>query len=206
MLNAMTRALRAAILACALAALAGCVAEPPRQATDAQVAQARYPGTAPYTLSLVTNIRNKTNKGAHSALIVNASEIVVFDPAGTWWHPEAPEQGDVHHNFSPAMKQWFIDYHARETYRVQIQTIEVSPEVAEAALRGVQQVGTVGQALCTLKLTRVLHGLPGFEDYPVSFFPSSAAKAFAKLPGVTTEVYRDDSPGDRSDLGSYAPS
>ncbi|OSP55663.1 hypothetical protein BV911_06000 [Pseudoruegeria sp. SK021] len=185
------------------AVLAAC-AKPGVQAPDADVARFRYPGVQPSTLSLVTNIRNKTGKGAHSALIVNASEQVVFNPAGTWWHPQAPEQGDLHYGFSPGMKQWFIDYHARETFRVQIQTIEVSPEVAEQALELVKAYGSVPPSQCTIAISRILHQLPGFESISVTLFPSSAADAFGKLPGVVTEVYRDDSPDNRSDLGTFA--
>lgn len=196
-------AVRVALCMMVLALLAAC-AEPGVYAPEADVQRFRYAGDSPSTLSLVTNIRNLSNKGAHSALIVNASEQVVFNPAGTWWHPAAPEQGDLHYGFSPAMKQWYIDYHARETFRVQIQTIEVSPEVAEAALRAVKAYGTVPGSQCTLSITRILSGLPGFESFPKTLFPSSAAKAFGNLPGVETRVYRDDSPDDREDLGEFA--
>lgn len=193
---------RGVLIYCVALAVAGC-AERGIYAPDSDVARFHYPGTQPSTLSLVTNIRNLTNKGAHSALIINASEQVVFNPAGTWRNPAAPEQGDVNFGFSPKMRQVFIDYHARETYRVQIQTVSVAPDVAEAALAAVKANGPVGEARCTVAISHILRGLPGFESFPLAFFPSSAAEAFAKLPGVTTEVYRDDSPDNRSDLPVY---
>lgn len=148
----------------------------------------------------MTNRNNRSGSGAHSALIIAASETVVFNPAGTWWHPEAPERGDLHHGFSPAMERWFVDYHARETYRVEIQRRAVSPEAAEAILARARDYGTATESLCTIAVSRVLSGAPEFEDFPVVLMPGAAQEAFARYPGVTLETYRDDSPGDRSDL------
>lgn len=179
--------------------VAGCAQKTP-QASDADVARYAYRSNGPAQLSLVTNISNRDNKGAHSALIIDGPQRVVFNPSGTWTHPQAPEQGDLHYGLTPAMENWFIDYHARETYRVQVQRVTVAPEVAAEALRRAQATGTVGPSGCTISITRILQGLPGFEDMPVSLFPDSAAKAFAQVPGVETTIYVDDSPGDRRDL------
>ncbi|MCA8883305.1 MAG: hypothetical protein KDA50_06095 [Rhodobacteraceae bacterium] len=183
----------------ALFALGGC-AKPTPQASDADVARARYVSSAPPSLTLVTSISNRDNSGAHSALIINGPERVVFNPFGTWRHPLAPEQGDVHYGFTPGMEEWFFNYHARVTYRIQAQTLEVPPEVAAKALALVQQNGQVGPGRCTLSISNILRQLPGFEDFPRAIFPLQAANAFAEFPGVTTVMYTDDSPDDWSDL------
>jgi len=146
-------------------------------------------------------VRNLTGKGAHTGLVVDGPERVVFDPAGSFVHPQAPRIDDVHYGFTTAMEAWYIDYHARETYSVRRQQVFVSKECAAMALARVEKVGPVMPSFCTLEVTRVLHGLPGFEDFPVTLFPEKCSRAFAELPGVKTTVYYDDSPDDRSDIG-----
>lgn len=187
-----------------LALLSACT-DPAIIAPAEEVARYRYVSNeAPY-IALVTNVNTRSKSGDHSALIINGSERVVFNPAGTWLHPKAPERNDLHYGFSNGMRDWFIDYHARETYRVEIQKIEVSREVADIALAAAQQAGPVGPARCTLSITEVLRQTPGFEGFPRVILPNRAKKAFAEYPGVTTEIHYDDSPGDRSDLKNAAP-
>lgn len=197
-------ALRAVVLWCCAVVLAGCTDPGGVYAPMDQVEAARAAGGPPYSLTLVTNINNRSNQGAHSALIVNGPERGVFNPAGTWFHPDAPERGDFHYGFTRAMERWFIDYHARETYRVQFQTVEVTKAQARAAFAAASSYGTVPNALCTVSVSRVLQQVPGFEDFPTRLFPGAAASVFASYPGVETRVFRDDSPGDRSDFGPPA--
>lgn len=159
----------------------------------------------PYSLALVTNISNRDGRGAHTALIIDGPERAVFNPAGTWSHPQAPERGDFHAGFTPEMEKWFIDYHARETYRVQIQRVAVDAATAQAALERARGYGAVSPTGCTIAVTRILRGLPGFEEIPVVLFPDRAARAFGALPGVETLTYLDDSPGDWSDLPGRLP-
>lgn len=195
----MRRGLRAFLVAGALGVLAGCVDKTP-QASDADMARLSYVSDDPPSLTLVTSISNRSGAGAHSALIINGPERAVFNPAGTWRHPLAPEQGDFHRNFSPGMEKWFFDYHARETFRIRAQTVEVPMSVAAQALEAARTYGSVPPAQCTRSITVILRDLPGFEDFPVSWFPLHASASFAELPGVTTVLYTDDSPDDWSDL------
>lgn len=191
---------RALAAACVLAAmLSGCADKTP-QATDAEVARHHYVSDDPPSLTLVTSIRVQTGGGVHSALIINGPERAVFNPAGTWRHPDAPEQGDFHVGFSPAMEKWYFDYHARVTFDIHAQTIEVPPEVAAKALELARANGSVWPGQCTISIARILQQLPGFQDFPSTWQPSAAMNAFAKYPGVTERVYTDDSPDDWSDL------
>ena len=188
----------------ALAVLSACT-QPAIVAPEAEVLQARYVSDeAPY-IALVTNVNTRSGTGDHSALIINGSERVVFNPAGTWRHPLAPEQNDLHYGFSEGMRDWFIDYHARETYNVEIQKIPVSRATADRALTAAKGAGPVGPARCTLSIADVLRQTPGFESFPRVLFPNRAKAAFAQYPGLTTEIFVDDSPGDRSDLTGAAP-
>lgn len=185
--------------AAALALLAGCADKTP-QSDDAALLAAQYVSDDPPSLTLVTSINNRSGEGAHSALIINGPERAVFNPAGSWRHPDAPEQGDFHAGFSPAMEKWFFDYHARETFRIRAQTVEVPPEVAARALEAARARGSVPPTFCTLSITRILRDLPGFEPVPVTLFPMRASRGFAEIPGVQTRLYVDDSPDDWSDL------
>lgn len=188
----------------ALAVLSACT-QPAIVAPDVEVLQSRYiSDEAPY-IALVTNVNTRSGSGDHSALIINGSERVVFNPAGTWRHPLAPEQNDLHYGFSDGMRDWFIDYHARETYRVEIQKIPVSRATADSALAAAKQAGPVGPARCTLSIAEVLRQTPGFESFPRVLLPNRAKGAFAEYPGVTTQVHLDDSPDDRSDLAGVVP-
>ena len=75
------------VLAAALAAvfLAGCAVDQVN-APEAQIKALRYHHGAPPTLTLFTMVNNETDKGAHSSLMINAPERVIFDPAGTLKH------------------------------------------------------------------------------------------------------------------------
>jgi hypothetical protein len=163
----------------------------PVWAPDEAVARARYVSDEPPSITLFTVVRKLGKEGAHSGLMINGSQRIMFDPAGTWTHPTVPERNDVHFGITPRMKQFYIDYHARETYDVYEQTVIVSPEVAELAIRRVQENGAVGKALCSNAISGVLRDIPGFESVGSSFFPKRIMNAFGELPGVTTVVHDD---------------
>lgn len=110
----------------AASTLAGC-AEPLRDPPEA-IAKAHYRGDGPPHLTLFTMVRVQTGKGAHTALLIDGPERVVFDPAGSYQHPRTPRVNDLHYGMTPQMEAWFIDYHARSTYFVRCQTRQVSAE------------------------------------------------------------------------------
>jgi hypothetical protein len=170
--------------------LAACTAQPV-WAPDDLVARARYVSDSPPSITLFTVLNNSSNAGEHSALMINGSQRVMFDPAGTWRHPQLPERNDVHFGMSQKMVDFYIDYHARENFRVIEQTILVSPEVAEIALQRALAYGPVPKAQCTRATSSVLRGTPGFEDMPSTLGPKKLMRAFAGLPGVTEREIRD---------------
>lgn len=142
-------------------------------------------------------VNNRSNEGAHSALMINGSERVIFDPAGTWYHPQLPERGDAHYGIQDPVVDFFIDYHARVTFRVVRHEVVVTQAQADAVLRNVRDYGTVGPAFCTNAISQVLRGVPGFESIRSTFFPKRMMRNFAALPGVTERVYRDDDPDNK---------
>lgn len=172
-------------------AVAGCTAQSV-WAPEEQVQAARYVHPGPKSLTLFTVISNRSNGGAHSGLLINASQRVMFDPAGTWYHPKLPERNDVHFGMTDRMVAFYIDYHARETYRVVEQTVEVSPGVAEIALQRALSYGPVPKAMCANSVADILRGVPGFERVGSTWFPKRIMELFGELPGVRTRVITDD--------------
>lgn len=167
-------------------------------APDAAVAKYRYVAPAPTTITLFTVISNRNGQGGHSALMVNASQRVIFDPAGTWWNPESPERNDVHFGITPGMLDNYLDYHTRITWHTVVQTLVVTPAQAERALKLVETNGSVDKAMCADNTSKILREL-GYSQIQQSFFPTKVMDDFAKLPGVKTRVYWDTDPDINSD-------
>ena len=161
-------------------------------ASDAEVQAARYVHDGPPAITLFTVVNNKSGAGAHSGLLINGSERVLFDPAGSFYHPRLPEQGDMHHGINDRMVAFYIDYHARETYRVIEQTVIVSPQVAELVLQRARARGAVAKSFCANSISGILGDVPGFESIGTTMFPNALSKSFSKLPGVTTSTITDD--------------
>lgn len=176
----------------ALMGLSACAAESvyaPQEAVDA----ARFVADPPTSITLYTVINNRSGAGAHSGLLINASQQVMFDPAGTWGHPRVPERNDVHYGITPRIVNFYIDYHARETFRVIEQTIVVAPGVAELVKQRAEAYGAVPKAQCSNSVSAILNGVPGFESLGSTWFPKKLSDAFGKLPGVRSRTITDDS-------------
>jgi len=180
-----------------VAFLAACGAEPV-WAPEEEIRAKAYSDNGPATLTLITVINNRSGAGGHTGLLINGSQRVIWDPAGTWWSPNAPERNDLHYGMTDRMVDVYIDYHTRETYRTVLQEIQVSPEVAELAIKEAAAYGAAPKAYCSLSTTTILNRLPGFENMKTTFFPVKVMEAFAKLPGVKTRTVYDDDPDDNT--------
>ncbi len=177
--------------------LVGCAgpAEPIWASQD-RVDAAYYQHDGPTKLTLYTVQSVRSGSGGHTGLMISADQRILFDPAGTFRHPLAPERNDVHFGITEDIRKVYIDYHARETWNVLVQEIEVSPQVAAMVARAVQDYGAVPKAQCSLSTSRILSSIPGFESIPVGYFPNRLAKAFGELPGVTETLITDDDADD----------
>ena len=173
-------------------ALTACSTPKAEWAPDEAVAAARFVEDGPREVTLYTVINNRSQAGAHSGLLIKGSETILFDPAGSWHHPRIPERNDVHFGITPKMRAFYIDYHARETFRVVEQTVPVTPEVAEMIAARAKAYGAVPQAQCANSITTILSGVPGFESIGRTWFPKKLSDEFATLPGVTSRVITDD--------------
>lgn len=193
---------RATVLAVlAATALAGCTTPSANRenASLEAIAAAAYVHDGPPALTLYTMINNRSEAGAHSSLMINApSQRVIFDPAGSVRAVGLLERDDVLYGVTPRIEQFYERAHARETYRVRIQRIEVSPEVAEKALQLAESYGAVSQSQCTVATSGVLSQLPGFGDIKRTWFPNKLADNLARHPGVTERVVREDDADDKA--------
>lgn len=189
---------------CAILTLAGCSSERV-WATDEAVARAAYRHDGPPRLTLFTMLNNRTGAGAHTSLMINGSQRVIFDPAGSFRHETIPERNDVLFGITPMVADVYTRYHARKTFHVQIQTLDVSPELAERAMAIVLNNGSVPSAQCSLATSSVLATLfPGRISQTWS--PRKLADQFGRLPGVTEEVlYEYDSDDNSKVLAAWDP-
>lgn len=140
------------------------------------------------TVTLITVINNNSGEGGHSALLINARERVVFDPAGNWKSKYAPERNDFVYGMRPEILERYLSFHARKAWHVVMQTKEVTPEVAEIFYQLSKNNGAVPSGFCSNSVSKILRAVPGFESVKVSLSPKKTMQSFASLAGVTTET------------------
>jgi hypothetical protein len=184
--------LRAAAAAMAAVAVLSACAVDPVYAPEEEVMRSLYFVEGPTKLTLYTVRSTRNGSGGHTGLMVSDTHRALFDPAGTFYFPGAPERHDVHYGMTDRVVAVYIDYHARETYDVIVQEVVVPPEVAAEAMRAIQSYGAVPKAQCALATSRILSQLPGFESIPVTWSPNRLSEAFGQLPGATYQVISDD--------------
>lgn len=168
--------------------------------SDEAVRAARFVSSEPPSITLFTVIGIPRGEGGHSALMINGSQRVIFDPAGSWNHPYIPERNDVLYGITDNFKNFYIDYHARETYWVGEDTVFVSREVADLAIRRAEAYGPVNQSFCAVATGRVLSGVPGFEASPTGFSPNKLRSWFLTLPGVQSKRHMDGDPANNHNV------
>jgi hypothetical protein len=174
-------------------------------APDEVVSQARYVPSGPAKIQLLTMISNRSGSGGHTALLIDGPERVLFDPAGSWRHPMAPERNDVLYGMSQQLYDFYIDYHARETYHVVVQELDVTTAQAVALIELVEAYGPVPRAQCSTAVSSVLMQVPGFEGISRNLFPTRTMAQFAAIPGVReSRIFDDDSDNNYELLNAQA--
>ncbi len=175
-------------------------------APDEMVARMAFRDPGPSYVQLMTMIANHSGSGAHTALMINASQRVIWDPFGSFTHPSIPERNDVIYGVNDNIAQVFRSAHARSTHHVVMQTKEVPDEVAEQAFTLAKAAGPVTHAHCAIATSKILSQLPGFESIRRQWFPGRLMKDFAALPGVTTDrLFEDDDGNKQVALRNFKP-
>lgn len=193
----MYRVLTGLAVAVSLAACGG-GDQSPDSPTEA-VASAAFRAAGPKTLTVFTMVNNRTGSGGHTALMVNGSQQVIFDPAGSFRDDRVVERGDVLYGMSPAWVRAYQSAHARASHHVVSQTIQVTPEQAEQALQLVMRNGGVPAAYCANATTDILRQVDGFESIQHTFYPLKLMAQMESLPGVKTTKYYEDDDGNVTD-------
>jgi hypothetical protein len=184
--------MRSALIALlAVLALAGCEFYTP--ASPDAIARARYVSADPPSVTLMSMVNTASGKSAHVGLLVNGSQQILYDPAGTFTHPDLPRKGDIHYGMTPRFVDYYERYHARFDYYVEAQKLPVSRAAADQIIANAEAHGQSMKMTCALDVAGVLKPLPEFSDVPVSFFPEALRENFAKRPGVEDHyVYESD--------------
>jgi len=174
-----------------LAGLAGCaelVTSTPREIAAARHVSAE----APY-VALLTVVDRESGQGAHSALLVNGSQVALYDPAGTFMFPGVVENADVLYGMTPRALEVYEFFHARETTSVLEQKVQVSREVADTVIARMQAQGPSPKFLCSVNTSEILADIPRFSAVPTTYFPTKLMSAFDEIPGVQRrEVFDND--------------
>lgn len=164
----------------------------PVWAPEEAVQRSIYKHNGPPKITLFTVVNVHSGSGGHSGLMINGDQRLLFDPAGTFKLPFAPERNDVHFGMTEQALKVYIDYHARQTWNVRTQELELTLQQARLLTKSVQQYGAVPKAQCALSITRILKQVPGFESINVTYFPVSLSKNLAQFSGVKTQMITDD--------------
>lgn len=184
--------MRAAPLALlGLLALAGCEFYTPD--TPEAAAAARYVSAERPSVTLISMVNNKSGRSAHSGLLINGSEQVLYDPAGTFTHPALPRRDDIHYGMTPRFVDYYERYHARFDYHVEAQKVPLTRAQADQLIANAQAQGKTMKMQCAIAAANVLEPVPPFQDAPHSVFPEALRAYFAALPGVEDSfVYESD--------------
>jgi hypothetical protein len=180
-----------AFAAAAALLMAGC--EMYRPASPEEVARARYVSPEPPSVTLLSMVDTASGRSAHSALLINGSQQVLYDPAGTFSHPEVPRRGDIHYGMTPRYVDYYERYHARYDHYVQAQKVDISRASADRLIANAQAEGKALKTHCALAVADVLEPVPPFQEVRHSFFPEAVREDFARIAGVETRyVYETD--------------
>ena len=173
--------------------LAGCVNNsvfPPEEIAAARIETS----DAPF-ISLVTMINENSGGGEHSALLINGSQQIMYDPAGSFRHSRVLRSDDVMYGMTPGLVDYYNSYHARFGYYVKIQKLDISLEQADALIIRAQAQGAVPKLTCAIATSDILNDFPLFAHINNTFLPGRVMRLFGQIDGVETTFVREDDIG-----------
>lgn len=178
----------------AAALMAGCKPAYDR-ATDAEVRAAFYRHPAPPSIALLSMCRTSDDVSEHSGILVNASQRVLYDPAGNYWVPGRARQRDIHYGMTDYFVEQYERFHSRLGFYVRRQTVEVPMEVAELAIKRSEERGETYFTQCAVSASWVLRDLPGFAHIRLTIDPHILLRDFSRTPGIVEKVTREEDTG-----------
>ena len=175
----------------AATALAGCEIYEP--ASYPEIEAARYVSPEPPSVTLMSMVNTRSGRSEHAGLLINGSQQVLYDPAGTFTHPGLPRSGYVHYGMTRRYVDYYERYHARFDYFVEAQKVPVTKAEADQLIANAQAIGQSLKMTCGLDVADVLQPVPPFTGVRKSFFPQALREDFQRLPGVQDSyVYERD--------------
>lgn len=187
------RAFTAAILLGFSLILSACVNPNAGTAPAEDIAASRFANPEPAYISLLTMVNTNTGFGEHAALLINGSQQIIYDPAGSFRHSELPRRDDVVYGITPRYADYYNSYHARFGYYVKVQRLEITREQADAMIAASIERGSVPKLWCATAISDVLNDFPQFADIRPTFFPGAIMNRVENIPGIeTTEVREND--------------
>ncbi len=172
--------------------------------SEEDIKAAYYRAEGPPSLTLVTSINSRNNSGAHSALIINGDQRVVFDPAGSWTHPSVPENSDVLYGMTPEALAGYLGFQAGHPFYAVFQELDVSADIAAQAIAWAQTAKPVAQAACARSISILLRDL-GYTQIRQSWFPKALSRDFQTIPGVNTRLIFDPEPEEPYKAPGFTP-
>lgn len=190
---------------CALSLTAGCAVKKDPPIADDVIARSVYHHDGPPALTLYTMVSNSNGSGAHTSMMINGSQRVIFDPAGSFRKHGIVTRNDVVFNVTPRLEDIYTRFHARKTFHVVVQRMEVSPETAEKALNLALNYGEVPDAMCAKSTSDILAQLPEL-NIKRTWYPNKLSEQFGVVPRVSTKrLYEYDSEDRFKALEAYDP-
>ncbi len=188
------------VLVSLAAGVAGCGRPSYRRATAEEVSRSFYSHDGPIELSLLSAVATLGNSSEHSALLINGSQRVIYDPAGTYdpakepsWYVH-PRKYDIHYGVNDLALRQYIVSHARIGYFVEQLSRRITLEQADRAIELCEERGETNFSLCAVSCSWVLQRLDGFETVKTSLFPQKIREDFMNLSDVSrTRYYQQDS-------------
>ncbi len=160
-----------------------------------EIASMRVVTEAAPFVSLITMVNDKSGGGEHSALLINGSQQVLYDPAGSFRHSRVLRSDDMMYGMTPGLVDYYNSYHARFGYYVKIQKLEISRELADALIARAQAEGAVPKLTCSIATTNILSDFDMFASIGKTFLPGRQMRRFGALPGIEETIIREDDIG-----------
>ncbi len=189
------RALTAAVLLGVSLILSACANPNAGTAPAEDIAASRFANPEPAYISLLTMVNSNSGFGEHAALLINGSQQIIYDPAGSFRHSQLPRRDDVVYGITPRYADYYNSYHARFGYYVKVQRLEITREQADAMIAASIARGSVPKLWCATAISDVLNDFPQFADIRPTFFPGAIMKRFADIAGVETTIISEDDIG-----------
>lgn len=179
-----------AVLTLALG-VAACT-KPANDSPQEEILNAAYQAPGGPSITLFTTVNGRSNGGAHTAMMINADQRVIWDPAGGFKHEAVPELRDVLYGINARRLDGYLRFQSSDVFYVIAETIPVSQAVAQQAMQLVQARGPVSDAQCALSTSQIMQQLPGFETIKSGWYPLKLHEQIETRPDVRTVYYKTD--------------